>query len=159
VPLVADRAGVGAGTLYRYFDSKEAMVNALFQKWKQELGLKLLSDFPLDAPVREQFHHIWSRMLGFATENPKAFVFLELHHHSYLDQESRELELAVLGPAREFIGAAQKKGALKRVPAEVLMAIVYGALLGLARAAEHGYLDLETGAARAEGCVWEAIRR
>ena len=36
VPLVAEKAGVGAGTLYRYFESKEALVNALYQRWKGE---------------------------------------------------------------------------------------------------------------------------
>ena len=32
MPLVAERAGVAAGTIYRYFDSKEALVDAVFQK-------------------------------------------------------------------------------------------------------------------------------
>jgi TetR/AcrR family transcriptional regulator, repressor of fatR-cypB operon len=29
MPQVAERAGVGAGTIYRYFTSKEALVNTL----------------------------------------------------------------------------------------------------------------------------------
>ena len=37
VPLIAERAGVAAGTIYRYFDSKEALVNALYRRWKGEL--------------------------------------------------------------------------------------------------------------------------
>src|SRR5690606_27876447 len=30
VPEIAEKAGVGAGTIYRYFESKEALVNALY---------------------------------------------------------------------------------------------------------------------------------
>src|SRR5438445_7335577 len=72
VPLVAERAGVGAGTLYRYFDNKEALVNELFQQWKHELGRALLEDFPLQAGIREQFHELWRRINQFAAVHPKA---------------------------------------------------------------------------------------
>src|SRR5262245_31156210 len=61
VPLVAEKAGVGAGTIYRYFESKEALVNALFQQWKEAIGSAVLTDFPFQSPVREQFHAFFSR--------------------------------------------------------------------------------------------------
>src|SRR5687767_8065695 len=66
VPLVAERAGVGAGTLYRYFENKEALVNALYQKWKGLLGTMLLTDFPIGAGGRQQFHWFWAKMQEFA---------------------------------------------------------------------------------------------
>ena len=31
VPMIAERAKVGAGTIYRYFENKESLVNILFQ--------------------------------------------------------------------------------------------------------------------------------
>src|SRR6187551_892332 len=65
VPLVAERAGVGAGTVYRYFASKEALVNELFQFWKHELGRTLLTDFPHSAGMRQQFHEVWRRISQF----------------------------------------------------------------------------------------------
>ena len=37
VPLVAERAGVATGTIYRYFPSKEALVNEVYRRWKGEL--------------------------------------------------------------------------------------------------------------------------
>src|SRR4051812_14698782 len=38
VPEIADRAGVGAGTIYRYFESKEALVNAIYREQKLLFG-------------------------------------------------------------------------------------------------------------------------
>ena len=38
VPAVADRAGVAAGTIYHHFASKEAMVNALYRRWKESIA-------------------------------------------------------------------------------------------------------------------------
>src|SRR5688572_8661145 len=76
VPLVAERAAVGAGTVYRYFASKEALVNAVYQLWKARLGRALLDEFPVDAPFRRQFHELWTRLVRFATRERAAFSFL-----------------------------------------------------------------------------------
>ena len=38
VPEIADRASVGAGTIYRYFESKEALVNAIYRQEKLRFG-------------------------------------------------------------------------------------------------------------------------
>ena len=58
VPSVAERAGVAAGTIYHYFASKEALVNALFKRWKGEISTRVISEFPFERPVREQFRTI-----------------------------------------------------------------------------------------------------
>src|SRR5690242_14559064 len=81
VPEIADRAGVGAGTIYRYFDSKEALVNALYRQEKERFGT-LLIDFPKHVTTRELLRTMWMRMVRFVVDNPKPFVFLELHHHA-----------------------------------------------------------------------------
>src|SRR5688572_15130325 len=80
---------IAAGTFYRHFVSKEALVNELYQRSKQALLAALLDNVPADS-LRAQFHHLWWSLVGFAREQPRAFAFLELHHHgSYLDAESR----------------------------------------------------------------------
>src|SRR5262245_48338315 len=71
VPEVAARAAVGAGTIYRYFPSKEALVNVVFQYWKTALNDFLLDKFPLMAPFREQFRTFWLRMVDFARRHPE----------------------------------------------------------------------------------------
>ena len=82
VPLVAEKAGVGAGTIYRYFESKEALVNALYRQEKQRFAELTVGNFPTSTGARELFRTMWMRMARFAVENPKPFVFLELHHHA-----------------------------------------------------------------------------
>ena len=36
--MIADKAGVGAGTIYRYFDSKEDLITQLYLEIKREKG-------------------------------------------------------------------------------------------------------------------------
>jgi TetR/AcrR family transcriptional regulator, repressor of fatR-cypB operon len=161
VPLVAQRAGVGAGTVYRYFASKEALVNELFQFWKHELGRTLLTDFPLTAGMRQQFHEVWRRISQFAAVHPKAVAFLELHHHrDYLDARSRAVEEAVLLPLFQFVLTAQEKRSIKPVQPEILMAMVYGTFTALLRASWEKRLTLTPAVLdEAENTLWEAIRR
>ena len=104
VPELAERAGVGAGTIYRYFASKEALVNELYRIQKLRFGQIATDDFPATAPTREQFRVLWMRMVRFAIEDPQAIVFLELHHHGpYLDPTSHAIEEGVLAPAYAFL--------------------------------------------------------
>jgi AcrR family transcriptional regulator len=160
VPEVADKAGVGAGTIYRYFENKEALVNALYQKYKSQLTALVLKDFPVDKPARQMVHHLWSRLADFALANKKAYAFLELHHHAdYLDAESNAIENRIIDLGCRFLQAAQARGEVKPVPPMLLIAIVHGAFVGMLRKAWEGLLELtpET-ITQAEQCAWEAIR-
>ncbi len=160
VPLLASEAGVGAGTIYRYFENKEAIVNALYLKWKWELGHAILTDFPTGAPARQQFKHFWQRAACFASDNPLAFKFLELHHHApYLNKDARTLEDQVLAPAFQFFAATSAQKITKPLPTELLGSVVWGALVGLVKSAWEGRIGLTQEVIdAAEQCCWEAIR-
>lgn len=161
VPPVAERAGVGVGTIYRYFETKEALINALYQQQRAELLDALRTDFPAYAPPREQFHAVWTRMLDYAQKNPQSLTFLELHHHhSYLDEKSREVEEEFFGWLNSHFAAAVRFQVFKDAPSELLIAIVKGAYVGMMRAAWDGRIELTPGVIQAaEDCCWEAIRR
>ncbi len=161
VPLVAERAGVGTGTLYRYFESKEALVNAVYQRWKGRLGSSMLTDFPINKSVREQFHWFWRKMWDFVEKYPKAFAFLEFHHHAtYMDETSKRLEQNLLEAARGFLEAARKQQVIKDVPVETLMALAWGAFFGLVKGSWIGQLSITPEVLDvSEQCMWEAIRR
>jgi AcrR family transcriptional regulator len=160
VPDVAVRAGVGTGTLYRYFESKEALVNALYQRWKGALMGALVSQVELDGTPREQFRVFWHGLGQFAVDNPLAIAFLELHHHApYLNAESRRIEKHGLDMLRAFVVRGQAAHVLRKVAPEVLMAVVYGAFVGMLKGSLAGYLPMTPKALGvAEGLLWEAIR-
>jgi AcrR family transcriptional regulator len=160
VPEIADRAGVGAGTIYRYFESKEALVNALYRQEKQRFAERVLTEFPATTIARELFRTMWMRMATFAVENPAPFIFMELHHHaSYLDEQSRALEARMLELFTNVVTAAQARGELKVGPPRLLMSIVMGAFVGVIRSCVEIDQPLDQADWKlAEQCVWEAIR-
>jgi AcrR family transcriptional regulator len=160
VPEVASGAKVAAGTIYRYFPSKEALVNAVYQREKQALGAALLHDFPTDAPPRAQLSHFIRRSFEYARYNPEGLKFLELHHHKdYLDDASRAVENTMLAPAYAFIATAQAAMVLKPLPPDLMVALVWGMFTGIVRAHAEGRVALdEATIAAAEDCCWQAIR-
>ncbi|HEX4455909.1 MAG TPA: TetR/AcrR family transcriptional regulator [Kofleriaceae bacterium] len=162
VPEIAERAQVGAGTIYRYFESKEALVNALYRQEKQRFAQTVIMSFPAIDRSRELFRTLWNRMATFATTNQSSFVFLELHHHApYLDDNSRAVEQRMIELFEGVIAAAQSRGELKLAPPRLLMGIVMGAFTGVMRScveAERGHEVSPADWKIAEQCVWEAIR-
>lgn len=161
VPLVAERAKVGAGTIYRYFESKEQLVNALYQREKRAMLDALLADFPFDRPPREQFRTFFLRMASYAKAHPRGVRFMELHHHApYLDAASRHLEEHGNQLIEASVRAAIAQEVMKDVPPILLVAVVWGVFLGLLRGWTEGRFELdEATIALAEQCCWEAIRR
>ena len=119
-----------------------------------------MADFPLGAPTRDQFRELWHRLWQFAERNPKSAIFLELHHHAdYLDADSHALEARVMEPILSFVRMAQTQSALKPLEPELLVAVVYGAFIQVAKQIYAGQLTLGPDTlSQAEACVWEAVR-
>ena len=144
VPPIAAEAGVGVGTLYRYFDSKEALINAVFRDSKRRLQERLLSDLDLMHPSRSLFNSLWARLTAFAREEPDAFRFLEMQdHHSYLTAESRSCEQALLIPLGMMVIIGQRNGLLSnRLKPDLAIALFWGAFVGVFKAERLNYLTL-----------------
>ncbi len=171
VPEVADAAKVGTGTLYRYFASKEALVNEVYRDAKLRLRSALLDG--LGAPTSYRiddaerwFYELWLRLGTFADAERDAFRFLEMQDHvAYLDAESRQIELSVIGPL--FLAGKQLRdraiapaGKLERsdAPVEILIALVWGAFVGLIKASRLGYLSLDAARlAQAGHACWRML--
>jgi AcrR family transcriptional regulator len=161
MPALAERADVGAGTPYRHFESKEELVNAVYRRCKEALAAALLGDFPFDASPRAQFRVFWWRLAGFFRAHPRAFDFLELHHHGpYLDSANLELEKRTLTPVLAFFESGRRSRTTRAMPPEALGAIVWGIFSGLMKAERLGHLRLSDELlAQAEACAWDAVRR
>jgi len=161
VAMIAERAHVGAGTIYRYFEDKEVLVNSLYRHWKKELMGAILRDLPTEMPTRHLFHLVWERLSEFSRKHPLELMFLEFHHHApYLDQKSRELNDRAKQEFYEFMERARREQIVKDVPPQLLMALVIGGFIGVEKAFAEGEIErtpeLE---AMAEEMSWEAIRR
>jgi TetR/AcrR family transcriptional regulator, repressor of fatR-cypB operon len=161
VPEVADRAGVATGTLYHYFEDKAALVNEVYRDAKLRLKAGLLDGAPKLDPYRfddaeRWFGDLWGRLAAFAQAESEAFRFLEMQDHApYLDAESRRVELSVLLPLYD---AGKQLRQHAGAPVDVLIALLWGAFVGLVKAARLGYLRLDARSLdQARDACWRMI--
>ena len=66
VPDLAKRAGVGTGTIYRYFENKEGLVNVLYQHWKLRLLESTVAALPMEESWRTRFRVLWHALVDLS---------------------------------------------------------------------------------------------
>ena len=161
VPLIAQKANVGAGTIYRYFKDKENLVNELYRQWKTRLFASISAGLSDDLPLRALFHELWIRWIDFAQVHPEALIFLEAHHPSpYLDDASKAMIEKMNAAFVESMDAGCRDQVFKAVPPALLKSFISGVIGQLVKDAWAGQFELTPEIIeQGEEMCWQAIRR
>ena len=159
MPMVAERAGVGAGTIYRHFDSKEALGNAVFRQCKLAMQDYVLARRKPGLTAREEFRGMWQGLWDFFREQPAACRFLETQGHAtYLDESSRAISEAVFVSITDFVRRGQAAGAIRDASPAVIIAMALGAFIGLVKEADAGRFSLDDSVIEeAELLIWDLV--
>src|SRR6478672_11720543 len=90
-PMLADRAGIAEGTIYRHFSGKDELLNAAYrqvQDWAAGMVKEIESDRLL--PVRDRLLSIARRLLEEAARDGAAMrMLLQTRDERHLDERSR----------------------------------------------------------------------
>jgi AcrR family transcriptional regulator len=162
VPQVAEHAGIGVGTIYRSFDGKEALANAVYRRAKRALLDRLraaMVELGPEAGTRTQVLAAWSALAAYAADDPDGFAFLEHQQHaSYLDAESLAVGTQVDELAADLVRAGQVRGDVRVGDPDVLVALVFGAFVGLTKVARQRDVPLDDDEVRRCGeAAWNLL--
>lgn len=157
---IAARAGVGVGTIYRYFKDKDSLIHELCAAIHQRFHQAVLAGLDPLLPPPERLGQIFTILLQLFINNPDEFRFMELYYYSpyALSPASRFPEDDSI--ACQTIREAQDQGLCKEAPLKVLEALAWGPLIALAK--EHGNRKLMVDQATIALTVrasWDAIRK
>jgi len=129
--MIADKAQVGAGTIYRYFESKEVLVNELFQDCVKDLSDRLTAHLLNgEQSLRRQFQLIFRKLLEFAEERTDALLFLDSHNNGhYLNEQSLKVFKEMLDVFRQLLENGKRQGVIRELNSEALIGIVWGSFV------------------------------
>lgn len=158
--LVAKEAKVAAGTIYHYFDSKEALINELYAHLKQRMGEALMRYDDAQRPIRERFYQFYESLFFFFVEHRREFFFLEQYANSpYITQASREANEHHYRPAIEFLEQGIALGVLRPMDIQLMSALVYGSIATVVKLHLTGALHVGPNLLHqaAQSC-WDGVR-
>ena len=162
--MIADKAGVGAGTIYRYFENKDVLISELYRELEERIYAAILAGYTPDKPVRERFLYLGAAVLGYCIANPLDFRFLEQFHNSPYGVACRRDKLLGERKERDSYRELFEEGVAQQVvkdfPLFVLCALTFGPLLAVARDHILGFivLDDELILRTIEAC-WDGVKR
>ncbi len=148
--MIAEKADVGAGTIYRYFESKDELVAALYRELEGEIVAFVLAGYGADRPLRERFVHIGTSLLRYYVEHPLEFKFMEQFRNSPYGVAMRMDKLFGRQAAeektnmfKELLDEAIASQVIKGLPLPVLSALFFGPLFDILRDHILGYVRLD----------------
>lgn len=164
IAKIAERAGVGAGTIYRYFANKDILINELFREHHAKISSVLSTGYREEGPVRERFLHLGTALLHYFIANPLGFRFVEQYLNSPYGIAFRRDRL--LGKAddedlcRRLLEEGVSRQVVKELPLVVLFALAFGPLLAVARDHVSGVVELDEDLIEetVQAC-WDSLKR
>jgi TetR/AcrR family transcriptional repressor of multidrug resistance operon len=77
---LAETAGVAAGTIYRYFENKEALMDALQEFIRKEAANDVFTGWQDTFTTKQKYDLMWNNVFNAVIANPKRLIVIEMLH-------------------------------------------------------------------------------
>jgi AcrR family transcriptional regulator len=155
---------VAAGTIYRYFESKEVLICELHWELEEKIRATLREGNPIERPLRERFLFLIRELLRYFITNPLHFRYMEQYFNSpYGISMHRDKLLGKSGNhdiLMDIFELGIQQQVLKELPKAVLFSLAFGPLISLMRDHILGFVILDDSLIEqiTKAC-WDAIKR
>ena len=134
---IAEKAGVGAGTIYRYYESKEELINALYIREKQAINALVLEGYSEELSARDAVGLIFRNAISARAGQSARFRFLDQYYNSpFIGDDSRRIREQLMSEYVEIIERGVRDGEIRDLPRPAVMAMIFGPLAQLVNASQ-----------------------
>lgn len=155
---VARNAGVAAGTIYHYFESKEQLICALYSDTRERATAVVEQALKEEGSLKDKFYRVWNSLYRFYVKEPNVLIFFEQFVNS--PYNANKCPDHFQGELYSFFAAAIKSGALKPVKPQLLLVTVVGSIIAAAKLHLYGQASLtKNDLEHAIDILWTGIKR
>lgn len=156
--LVAKNAGVAAGTIYHYFESKDQLICALYSDTRARITAVVDEALATKGSFKEKFYRVWNSLYRFYVKEPNVLIFFEQFVNSPFNADKYPDHFR--GALYTFFAEAIRRGALKPVKPELLLVTVVGSIIAAAKLHLFGKIHLtKTDLERVADVLWSGIKK
>jgi len=161
---IAEKAGVAAGTIYRYFENKDVLISELHRELEEKISATLREGYPVERPLRERFLYLIRELFRYFITNPPHFRYMEQYFNSpYGISMHRDRLLGKSGNhdiLMDIFEQGIEQQVLKELPKAVLFSLAFSPMIILMRDHILGFVILDDPLIKqiTEAC-WDTIKR
>ncbi len=161
---IAEKAGVAAGTIYRYFESKDVLITELHRELRDKIIAVLQESYPSGSPLRERFLYLLRELIRYFITHPLHFRYMEQFFNSPYGISMHRDKLLGRSDNHDFLMDIFDQGieqqVLKALPKAVLFSLACGPLISLIRDHILGFIVLDEALIeKTTNACWDAIKR
>lgn len=141
---ITKHAGVSTGTLFNYFDSKDALIDEVFLQLKQEQAAHIAAGYPEAGTVRAALEHIWFRFIDWGMRHPVRYrLLMQLKLSDLVSDAAQEQSAAGWSFAHGMVEAALASGMFGGLSAEYVTHLMLAQLdVAVTYATTHALTDM-----------------
>jgi len=157
--MVAKKAGVAAGTIYHYFESKEELIGELFCLIRKKMTAAVEEGADETLPYQDRFFRIWMNLYRFYENNPNALRFFEQFVNSpYNTEKEKEGHDEFHKLIFSFFRKGVDEGFFRKVNPEILGVLAHGNIITTAKMQGYGKIAIsDTELHQIAQMLWEGM--
>jgi AcrR family transcriptional regulator len=162
--MIAEKASVGAGTIYCYFKSKDELIIEINRILEEKMLLAMEKNYPFNKDIKKRFFHLYNTVFTYLINHPVHFRFLEQYFYSpYGVSVHKERIVGTSGEPNIFqklVKQGIEQKVIKDMPLFMHFAIAYGPIIILVRNHVLGLVELDNVQInQAIEAIWDAIKK
>ena len=142
--LLADTAGVAAGTIYRYFENKDELIKELYLHLTQEGAQSFLQGWSEKQTSEEKYKLLWRNVFDEVLKNPQRLTVIEMLFSlpDLAEQQAALCEDGAFSPLFNFYQQGIDEGRFHHWSIPALMTLSFDSAINLAKKVTRKRLEI-----------------
>jgi AcrR family transcriptional regulator len=159
--VLAETAGIAAGTIYRYFDNKEMLIMELHQHIRIEASKTLFCGWSELYEPKQKYDLLWRNAFDAVLRNPQRLAVIEMLYFipNRNQQKITLFEDHTFLPLLDFYQKGIKEQRFHDLPVSALVALSFDSAINLAKKVLRQRLELDENVLTAvRDASWQVIQ-